>query len=240
MNVAHLYAPPSPTESQPEENAPIVGPIPFTLFGVIGKGWRTFRENAVRLTLVMTLGLLVSFAVGGVLGVVGELVGERLDGAASVLVGTVVPQTIGFVVGSFVSVGMLRISLAAARRQPVTASLLFSGFDATLPLIGAQLVATFLILCGTLCLVVPGIVLTIALSFAPLLVVDRRVGVFEAISLSQRLTRGRRGLLFALALANLVVLLLGLVAFGVGVLVAYTIVQLVSAHAYLHLIGEPS
>lgn len=77
-----------------------------------------------------------------------------------------------------------------------------------------------------LCLVVPGVVFLLAISQATFVAVDRGLGAGEAIGESLVLTKGHRGQLFWLWLAQAVVILVGLLALGIGVLVALPVAQL--------------
>jgi len=241
MNVAELYAPPSITESETEARAPIAGSIPFTVGDVIRQAWRSYRPQAVRLSLLTALGYGLSTAVGAACGFLGGMVsGGLANPLVGLAVGTAVPQILSFVFSTWISIGMLRLSLAAARQKPVTAALLFSGGDALWPMIGSSLIVAFLVLCGLITLIVPGIVLAFALSNTTWLVADKRAGAYESVLLSQRTTRGKRAQLFALGLGCGLVLLLGFLSLGVGLLVAYPVAWLAMAHAYLHMIGEPS
>jgi len=82
---------------------------------------------------------------------------------------------------------------------------------------------------------VPGVVFLLAISQASFLAVDRGLGAGEAIGESLALTKGHRGPLLLLWLAQSLVILVGLLALGLGVLVALPVAQLMSAHAYLQL-----
>jgi hypothetical protein len=85
------------------------------------------------------------------------------------------------------------------------------GFGRLLPLVGAGIIAGFLILLGTAALIVPGIVIGCALIATVPVVVAERLGPIEAIRRSWSLTRGHRGAIFLAGLG------ISLISFGINV-----------------------
>ena len=67
-----------------------------------------------------------------------------------------------------------------------------------LPIIGISICVGFLIVCGFILLIVPGIMVWCALSVAVPVLVEERQGVFDSISRSRDLTRGSRLQIFLL------------------------------------------
>lgn len=105
-----------------------------------------------------------------------------------------------------------------------------------------SLLVGILVLLGLVLLIVPGIILGLALSFVTLLIIERNLGPIAAIKESARITKGKRWKLLLLGLANFGILILGIIALGVGLLVAIPVVWLSSVHAYRVLstqAGEP-
>ena len=90
-----------------------------------------------------------------------------------------------------------------------------------------------------LLLIVPGIILLIALWPAFLLVMEDDLAPVDAIKGAWALTRGHKMELFVLVLATFVVLIAGLLAFGVGLLIAGPVTQLAWIRAYHELRKAP-
>ncbi len=91
---------------------------------------------------------------------------------------------------------------------------------------------------GLLLLIVPGIIFALMFAFTPFLVIDRGLGAMEAMKESARITKGHKWTLLGLALLSLLVVLLGVLAFGVGVLVAVPVVSLAFTQVYRLLAGR--
>lgn len=98
--------------------------------------------------------------------------------------------------------------------------------------VGASILVFFAVLLGFLLLIVPGIIASIALSFALYLVIDKGLGPVEAFKQSLALTKGHRWSLFFLALATLGLNILGLLALVVGLLISIPVSMLAMMHAY--------
>lgn len=96
----------------------------------------------------------------------------------------------------------------------------------------ASILTGFLVLVGTILLIVPGIILSLMFFATLYLVLDKGRGPIEAIKESARITKGHKWQLFLLVLASAGVCLLGLLALVVGLLVAVPVTALAAVHAY--------
>jgi uncharacterized membrane protein len=74
--------------------------------------------------------------------------------------------------------------------------------------------------------------------FAFFSVIERELGPIEALSESNRITRGHKWPLFGLVLLLIGINLLGVLALGVGLLVSIPVSTLAFVHAYRVLGGE--
>ena len=109
---------------------------------------------------------------------------------------------------------------------------LFAGFSKFLRLFVTLLLYILAIIGGTLLLIVPGIILAIALWPAVLLVMEDDLAPSDAIMGAWALTLGHKMELFVLLLATFVMLIAGLLALGIGILVAGPVTQLAWIRAY--------
>lgn len=85
---------------------------------------------------------------------------------------------------------------------------------------------------GLILFIVPGVIIALAFSFAGILVIEKGMGPVEALKESVRLTRGHRFELFKLAVATLILNIVGFCALLVGLFVTVPISQLAFIHAY--------
>lgn len=101
--------------------------------------------------------------------------------------------------------GQQLLSLKVVRREPVTFAELFAGFSQWRPIMLASFIVSLLTLLGFVALIVPGIIVALMYSFAPIsfLTPDegmRTTQASEAMSESARITKGYRMTLFGIGL----------------------------------------
>lgn len=223
MNLAHPYAPPA-TALEP---APCE-PRQFSVAGVFADAKETLRRRTAALIGLVNLGLALTF---GFDLLVGAVSGATLPGLVAGLVAQLVVNT-------WLSIGIARVTLAAARREEFSLATLFSGNDVLVPTLVSNLLVSAVVLLGAIALVIPGIVASLILTFTTFLVIDRRADALESLSLGARLSRGQRWRLLGLSIASGGAIVVGVLCLGVGLLVAIPYVYLVSAHAYVTVLGE--
>jgi uncharacterized membrane protein len=98
--------------------------------------------------------------------------------------------------------------------------------------LGVCFLGSIPVILGLVLFIVPGIIIALAFSFAGVLVIEKGLGPVEALKESVRLTRGHRFELFKLAVATLIINILGLCALIVGLFVTVPVSQLAFMHAY--------
>jgi len=223
MNLAHPYAPPATaTEPAPCE------PRTFSISGVLADAKETLRRQPAALIGLINLGLALTLGL--------DLFVDAIAGAT--LPGLVAGLLAQFVLNTWLSIGVTRIALAAARREAFSLATLFSGGDVLVPTLVSNLLVAGIVLLATIALVIPGVVASIVFTFTTFLVIDRRADALDSLSLGARLSRGLRWRLLGLSIASGLAIVVGVLCLGVGVLVALPYLHLVSAHAYVTVLGE--
>jgi len=132
------------------------------------------------------------------------------------------------------SVGMIVISLRIIRENGET-TVSFADFfvakNRFLTYIWANILLTLLVLLG-LVLIIPGIIWVIKYSYAPILVVDKKLSAKEAFAVSAEMTEGVKWQLVGFGLFGALIMLGGLLALGIGVFLAMPVVMLASYMLY--------
>jgi uncharacterized membrane protein len=123
--------------------------------------------------------------------------------------------------------------LRRIRGEKATLGDLFSGFTSVYGNLVAVgfLVSTFFMV-GIILLVLPGIYLAVAYSFAYILATDKRLSFWDAMETSRRTITRQWWRVLGLILLGIPFVLLGLAAFGVGILVAVPLIIGAQAYAY--------
>ena len=122
------------------------------------------------------------------------------------------------------AVGAARISLKAYRGESFELSELFYGFNAKryLPYVGAMALMTLAVVAGMMFCIVPGIVLSIGLAQTPYILAESStdggvwISASDALGLSWRMMKGRKGEYFLFELSFIGWILLDLVTLGLA------------------------
>ena len=189
-----LAAPPG---QPPPPASPLATTIPseFRVWEFIGRGWDIVKPH----WLVLSAMFFIQAAIGCV-----PYIGPCAQ----------------FIIGGAIMVGIWRAVLGTIDGRKPDVGMMFQGFDRFGDAFLANLISGILIALGIVCLIVPGIILAIMWMFTFPVIGETPLGFWEAMRESSRLTEGYRWRLFLLALACILVAILGLLVFCVGVFVA--------------------
>ncbi len=192
-------------------------------------GWETFKRRPWILIGAFALIVLIS-AIPGILTPHPEVVQGQPPPPPTPF--AIVMGLVSVVVNLFVGLGLTNFALRAHDNiDGVTIGDLWNPAPFW-RFLGAELLAALIIVAGFILLVIPGIIASLGLGFAPYIVIDRPLGPVESLKESWRITKGNKWRIFLFGLALLGVNILGLLAIGIGVLVSVPITLLAVVHAY--------
>src|SRR6266700_4231950 len=145
---------------------------------------------------------------------------------------------IGLVVGGPLMGGLWLYYLKRIRCEAAALDTAFSGFRlAFAQLLLAGLVTFLLTLLGFICLILPGIYLLVVWMFALALVVDNRLDFWPAMELSRKVISKRWWKFLGFWLVLLLINVVGLVPFGLGLLITVPISLAATMYAYEEVFG---
>jgi hypothetical protein len=196
----------------------------FSVASAIRAGWEIFKRRPwffIGVTVILVLAHALSSAISSIVDVEGTYEDP-----------TVVGLVVDYALGTLVDMGMVAFFLAAyAAPEAVGWSQLWHPRPYWKFLVTSFFVYLS-ILFGLLLLIVPGVLALVCFIFAMVIVIDRGAGPIDAMSESVRLTRGFRWQLLGLIAVQLLLIAAGVLALGVGFLVAVPVVMLSTVHAY--------
>lgn len=125
--------------------------------------------------------------------------------------------------------------------QPLQFSHFFSGFDNFIPLMLVGVVSSILISIGFFLLVLPGVYLMVAYLFAIPFVADQKMDFWQAMERSRQYVTPRWLTFFVLMLVLLIANFLGMMLFGLGLLVSlpFTAATVICAYHDLFRLQPP-
>jgi len=145
----------------------------------------------------------------------------------------------GLLLGGPVIAGYYIVARQISHDRMVELPDFFKSFDKFVPLLILNLLMTLIIFLGLLALIIPGIYFAVSYIFAHFFVWFYDVDPTEAIRLSRKTVSGNFGQILLLCLALGGINLLGILAFGVGVLLTLPFTYCVLYAAFDDIIGIP-
>ena len=205
-----------------------------------GNFWRLVGTTLLILLLVGGVGVMLRFAVDFALGV--PLVARRghpWEVMVAQWPGFLVNILWNLVVSGPLLGGLYNYYLKLMRGQTADLGDAFAGFgSAFIPLLLAHVVVAVLSCLGFLCCILPGIYLGVAWKFTLPLVIDKRMGFWEAMELSRKVVTRQWWILFALFLVAGLISAAGVIACCVGVLATVPIGIAAGLYAYEDILGS--
>jgi uncharacterized membrane protein len=200
----------------------------------IGEVLKTANEKQVGFKGNYFIALIIYGAISFAITMVQEAtVGTTGDVAASLV--EIIVTLILFPLG--VGLGLLGIRRAAGKETPV--STLWEPYSQAIPLIVMFILMAVLIVAGFLLLVLPGIYLSIAYSFAPYLIVEKNMGVWEALETSRKAITAYWWRYFGLMLVALLLVIIGLIPVFIGLIWVVPIIAIATGEVFAKTFGSP-
>ena len=188
---------------------------------------KTANEKQVGFKFSYVKAIAVYAAISILITLVQEAtVGNAGDVAASVI--EILVTLILFPLG--VGLGLLGIRRAAGKETPV--STLLEPYSQAIPLIVMFLLMAVLVVAGFFLLVLPGIYLSIAYSFAPYLITEKNMGVWEAMETSRKAITQYWWRYFGLMLIAALLIIVGSIPLLVGLIWVLPIVGIATGEVF--------
>ena len=200
----------------------------------IGEVLKSASEKQVGFKFNYYIAMIIYGAVSIAITLVQEAtVGTTGDLAASLV--EIIVTLILFPLG--VGLGLLGIRRAAGKETPV--STLWEPYSHALPLIVMFVLMAVLIVAGFFLLVLPGIYLSTAYSFSPYLIVEKNMGVWEALETSRKAITEYWWRYFGLMLVALLLVIIGSIPLLIGLLWVLPIIAIATGEVFAKTFGSP-
>ncbi|MCE5318527.1 MAG: hypothetical protein LLG04_14345 [Parachlamydia sp.] len=136
------------------------------------------------------------------------------------------------IINSLTALATANTTLKLADGQKIHIRDLFSKLPLFLRMLVANLLYLLAVVAGLICLIIPGIILAIRLNLFDLFIVDQGSGPIDALQKSYQTLRGYSWRWFGYLILSFLILLLGLLFFGIGLLLAFPTVAITRALLY--------
>ncbi|MBQ0718904.1 MAG: hypothetical protein KBT88_11080 [Gammaproteobacteria bacterium] len=213
-----------------------VGDYDFEFGAVLSESWER------------TKGLKGSFwAAGAIVFLVVLVVGAAVGGGSALLVGNggvagggLPPLILQLVITALmypVMAGVMMLGIERSVDLPLSYKSVFGYFAYTLPLLGVAVLMTLLLTIGFLLLIIPGIYLSLAYMFAVPLVVEKNLGIWDAMETSRKAVTSHWFKLFFLFLIMSIIMVISALPFGIGLIWTYPMMVAMMGVMYRDIFG---
>ena len=200
----------------------------------IGEVLKTASEKQVG----FKLSYIKAIAVYAAISIVITLVQEATVGTAGDIADSILEILITFILFPLgVGLGLLGIRRAAGKETPV--STLWEPYSQAIPLIVMLLLMAVLVVAGFFLLVLPGIYLSVSYSFAPYLIVEKNMGVWEALETSRKAITQYWWRYLGLMIVAMVLIIIGSIPLLIGLFWVLPMVAIVTGEVFAKTFGSP-
>ncbi len=190
-------------------------------------GWKTFKKNWQFLVPV--------FVIVTVAGMIPSWLHDWSDENMPSI--SFIFTIIGWLVQMITSIGTLVIILKLVDKKKPEFTDIYSHYNLLLNYFLGSLLYGLVIIGGLILLIVPGIIWGIKYQYTTYLIVDKKMSPMDAFKKSGKLTEGVRWKLFLLGLACVGLTAIGMLIFGIGLIVTWPVIMLAGVHVYRKLLA---
>lgn len=137
-----------------------------------------------------------------------------------------------------IGLGLMGIRRAAQRDVPIKT--LVEPYNKSLQLMAMFVIMMLLILAGFALFILPGVYLSIAYAFAPYLITEKDMGVWESLETSRKAITTYWWRYFGLMLVGLLMIIAGAIPLAIGLLWALPILAIATGEVFANTFGENS
>lgn len=202
-------------------------PQRFTIGEAVRYGWDIMKKNFAFFIVF----ILIAWVVQAIPGGLQAWLGRNNVGL------NVVFSVIGYIVGLFVGMAYIKISLRLSAGEQADFHDLYSAYPHLWNYFLGMILFTLIVIGGLILCVIPGIYWGVKYQFFGYFIIDQERTPTNALTRSGQVTRGVKGYLFLFNLAQLGIIILGFLACVVGVLVAIPVNLMAHVYVYHRLVA---
>jgi uncharacterized membrane protein len=216
----------------------LAGSYDFSIGGVLDEAWE--RVHGAKLTFVGSAFVYVVVAVF-ITGLLSFFIdsqayyaaGKNVEGLlADIVIGWLaLPVTLPLLVG------IIFLGIRRSCGYELSIASIFDYYILVWPLVFTSILINILTYLGFLLFILPGIYLAVAYMFALPLLVDKKMGIWEAMELSRRAVSKHWFKIFAINIVMLFIILISAIPLGIGLIWTFPLAFIVQGTLYRKIFG---
>ena len=168
----------------------VAGNFEVGMLETLGEAWRGLKGFKLKCWIAILLYLLTFIVVGIGFGVIVAIVGQSGGDESVLMVLNILFQVVITAVALPMSLAVLVMAMRHANGKAVSAGEIYRHFGVVLTLVIGYIVMTIMILIGFALLVLPGIYLVFAYMFAMPMMLEKKMGFWQAMETSRKALTG--------------------------------------------------
>ncbi len=209
----------------------------FSLGEVIGEAWAKTKgaKGTIWAGTAVMYGVILVIVGGGTL-LLPPLGGGQAN--ATGMVGNVLFQVVIDVLSVLFTAGLLFMGMRQAANKSISWQMIFNGFSVAVQIILAAILQFILVSLGFLFLVLPGIYLVVGYALTIPLIIDKGLSPWQAMETSRKVIHKIWWKMAGLFVVVGLILLVSLLALGIGLIWTWPMFIVLAGVVYRHLIGD--
>ncbi|MCP3940098.1 MAG: hypothetical protein GY710_01260 [Desulfobacteraceae bacterium] len=205
----------------------IAGEYDFEIGAVLQEAWKLTKgmKGSIFLALLISQGISFLLTFG-----IGYLFHDSAIASifSNLMVGIILMP---------MSIGVMMIGINRAVQRPFSFSMIFNYYGFFIPLVLYTILSYIFIGIGFLLLIIPGIYLSIAFMFAAPLIVEKKMGVMEALETSRKAVTKKWFTFFLIGLFFLIIIVISAIPIGIGLIWTIPMGYLIYGILYRNMFG---
>ncbi len=208
----------------------------FSIGAVLSEAWE--KTNGLKGSFWAAGAILfaVILILGVVLGGGSAFLAGQGDASSGMLMGLAIQLVMIAVMYPFMA-GIVMLGIERSVDLPLSYKSVFTYFAYTLPLLGVAVLMSVLVIIGFILLIIPGIYLSLAYMFAVPLVVEKNLGIWDAMETSRKAVTSHWFKLFFLFFIMMIILMVSALPFGIGLIWTYPMMVAMMGVMYRDIFG---
>lgn len=207
----------------------------FSIKEAFKKAWKFSKEN-----ILVLIGLT---SVIGLISWILEIWWKGMDktfhsGQIALCIAFLLAYILTSLISALAQIGYTKILLKLYDGEEVDPRDIFGFYDRLWNFVVLSFLYGFIVLAGTILLVVPGIIFAIKYGYASYFVIDQNMRPVEALKASAKITQGKKWKLTFFGALSVIINLVGMLFFRVGFLFTMPFTVLASIHVFRILDGS--
>ncbi|PCJ37047.1 MAG: hypothetical protein COA75_04645 [Cellvibrionales bacterium] len=208
----------------------------FSIGAVLSEAWEKTSGLKGSFWAAGAIFFVAVLILGAVLGGGSAFLAGQGNAGGGVLMGLLVQLVIMAVMYPFMA-GIVMLGIERSVDLPLSYKSVFGYFSYALPLLGVAVLMSVLVAIGFILLIIPGIYLSLAYIFAVPLVVEKNLGIWDAMESSRKAVTRHWFKLFFLFLIMGILGMISAIPFGIGLIWTYPMMVVMMGIMYRDIFG---